>query len=214
MPFQYSCFVSYRHTTGSKGKMYTERIVDEIKEELEFQVSQQVFLDVERLRGPQFYNEALASALCQSVCMVVLYWPTYFSEEHTFCAREFKAMLDLEAKRIQALTDQAEKVNSLIIIIALRNFDLIPAEIKAGRLYYDFEPFTKKRNMRLDPDFQAKCLEISQYIAGRVRAFQRVTSDLSTGCTSFRLPAEQDVVPWLRQFVQPPQPLPTRGPTS
>lgn len=41
-----------------------------------------VLVDWERLQGGDFYNEALTLALCESVCMVVVFTPTYFDKEH------------------------------------------------------------------------------------------------------------------------------------
>lgn len=210
MPFQYSCFISYRHTTQYKGKSFTQRIVEDLKAELELRVAHEVFRDTERLRGAEFYQEALATALCRSVCMVVLFWPTYFSEQHTFCAREFKAMEQLEQERLRALEDQAERQNGLIVVIALRDFRLIPAEIRQNRLCKDFESYTLKPNMRRDPGFQQDVLEISRYIADRVRLFERLRYQ-SRDCAEFRLPAEQDVLPWIREVAAPFAPLPNRA---
>jgi hypothetical protein len=211
MPFKYSCFISYRHTTEYKGKSYTERIVEDLKAELELRVSHEVYRDTERLKGAAFYQEALASALCKSICMVVLYWPTYFSREHTFCAREFKAMEELEKKRLQLLQNEAEKQNGLIVIIALRDFELIPASIKERRFCRDFEAYTLKPNMRRDPRFQTDVIEISKYIADRVRAFQALVTDPFTECDQFRLPGEEDILPWVTQLSHPPVALPSRG---
>ena len=198
MLFEHSCFISYRHTKEYKGRAYTERIVEDLKAELDLRVAQGVFRDVERLKGAEFYNEALASALCQSVCMVVLYWPTYFDQQHLFCAREFRAMEELEQKRLQLLPPE-EQNNSLIIILALRGFEQIPVEITRQRMCKDFERFTLKPNMRQNPDFQRTVLEVGRYIADRCRAFLGVPGQPFTGCNSFRLPSEAQVLPWVQQ---------------
>jgi hypothetical protein len=142
--------------------------------------------------------------------MVVLYWPTYFSQEYTFCAREFKAMEDLEAQRLQLLDDEAEKQNSLIIILAIRGFELIPHAIKARRLCKNFEAYTMKPDMRADPAFQQDMFDISKYIADRVRVFQLLNDDPFSGCTSFRLPPAQNIEPWIRQVIHSGTPLRTR----
>ena len=210
MSSQYSCFVSYRHTTGYKGKNYTERIVEDLKAELELRIAREVYRDVERLKGAEFYKEALASAICRSVCMVVLFWPGYFSSEHTFCAREFKAMEDLEKRRL-ALLPEEERDKSLIIVLALRGFDQIPQEIKGIRLCKDFEAHTMKYNMRSNAGFQRDIFEIGAYIAERVRAFQRFCPDVFTGCESFALPPEQHILPWLQQVEHPGVPFVNRA---
>lgn len=210
MAFKHSCFISYRHTKEYKGRRFTERIVEDLKAELDFRVPQGVFRDVERMKGAEFYNEALATALCQSACMVVLYWPTYFDDEHLFCAREFKAMEALEEKRLELLPP-AERVNSLIIIVALRGFDQIPADIRARRLCKDFERYTLKPNMRQDPGFQLTMLEIGSYIAGRCQAFLGASEIPFSGCESFRLPTDEQVRPWVARFAHGALPFANRG---
>jgi hypothetical protein len=214
MPFKYSCFISYRHTTEYKGRAYTERIVEDLKAELEFRVAHEVYRDTERLKGAEFYPETLGTALCKSICMVVLYWPTYFSQEHTFCAREFKAMEELEKKRLKLLESEAERKNGLIIIIALRDFKRIPAEIRERRLCKDFEAYTLKFNMRKDADFQKDVIEISKYIADRVSIFQALTSDPFSECEEFRLPNATEILPWIQEVSRPPALLPSRGQTQ
>ncbi len=206
MPFSHCCFISYRHTKGYKGQAETHRIVEELKAELEMRVAGEVFRDIERLKGAEFYNEALARALCRSVCMVVLFWPTYFDDAHLFCAREFKAMEKLEAERLLRLPVD-ERVHGLILVLALRDFDRIPDEIKKKRLCRDFSAYMMKRNLRQDPHFQGEVREIARYIADRCLAFGRLASDVFTDCASFNLPSEDEVRPWVQTHRSPPAPF-------
>ena len=96
MSFKHSCFISYRHGHGE----LTERILTDLSTALSNELgllrNEGVFVDRERLQGGMFYNEALARALCESACMVMIFTPTYFDTAHTFCAREYKAMEELE----------------------------------------------------------------------------------------------------------------------
>ena len=71
--------------------------------ELEFLVDKPPYLDRDRLKGGEFYNEALASNLCKSACLVVLYTPVYFSLDHMYCAREYRAMEQIELARQRLL---------------------------------------------------------------------------------------------------------------
>jgi hypothetical protein len=210
MPFKYSCFISYRHATQYKGRDYVDHFVEELKAELELQVAHEVCRDIERIKGAEFYQEVLAASLCKSLCMVVLFWPTYFSREHTFCAREFKAMEALEEQRLKLLDDEAERKNGLIVIIALRSFELIPKSIRDKRICKDFEKYTMFGDMRRDPAFQKEVMDLSRYIADRVRIFLTLQADPFTDCEQFRLPAEQEILPWLDDVTAPPLRLPTR----
>ena len=210
MPFEHCCFISYRHTLFPRGRTLTEQITEDLSAELEIRVAEGVFRDKDRLKGAEFYNEALASAICRSVCMVVLYWPTYFHPAHLFCAREFKAMEKLEEERLQLLAPE-ERLKGLIVILALRGFDQIPAEIKDRRICKDFESYTLKPNFRRDLRFREDILDIGRYIAGRCRAFDSLPPDAVAGCASFRLPSEADVLPWVRRVTPPALPFTNRG---
>lgn len=212
MPFRYSCFISYRHARYRQARTYTEYIVEALQGELEMRVSQEVFRDTERLRGGEFYNESLATALCQSVCMIVLYWPTYFSPDHTFCSREYKAMEQLERERKKMLNDSQERSKGLIIPVALLDFESIPKEIRAKRLCYDFEPYTLRGDMRRNRDFKSKIREMGDYISARCRIYNTLPEppDVCEGCSEFTLPSEADILPWLGQVVHPGVPFPNR----
>jgi hypothetical protein len=200
MPIQWSSFVSYRHTAEYKGQELTKRFVEEIKAELELSVSQKVYLDTERLKGAEFYNEALALDLCRSVCMVTLYWPTYFSAEHPFCSREFEAMERLEQQRLQYL-DARERTKSLIVILALRGFDQIPERIRSKRLCKNFFPYTLSPDLRSNVEFQKEIIEVAEYISGRVAAFKKIKSD-PFGCDRFRFVKDEKILPWIQGLSQ------------
>jgi hypothetical protein len=212
MPFEYSCFISYRHPKYKQARSYTEQIVEVLKGELEMRVTQEVFQDTERLRGGAFYNEGLASALCRSVCMITLYWPTYFSRDHTFCSREYKAMERLEQHRLQLLQDVTERLKGLIIVIALLDFNSIPSEIRDRRQCYDFEPYTLRGDMRQNPEFRAKIREIGNYIAERCQVLESLARehDVCSSCDSFMLPNDAEILPWLIQVRHQGAPYPNR----
>jgi hypothetical protein len=185
--------------------------VDALKAELDGRVPLPVFLDVERLQGGMFYNEALATSLCTSVCMVMLYWPTYFSTDHTFCSREYKAMERLEAQRLSLLPDPLQRQKGLIIPIVFRDFDQIPDEVRTNRLVVNFEAHSLRRNMGQKQEFISDINKIGSYIAERCRAFRNVPPpDPCTDCPQCKLPPELEILPWLQQVLHPGVPYPTR----
>ncbi|QNI30992.1 hypothetical protein H7849_18010 [Alloacidobacterium dinghuense] len=203
MPFSYSCFISYRHTENESNRKRTKQIAEALKGELEYVVPLNVYLDVERLKGAPFYNESLASALCQSVCMVMLYWPTYFSMQHTFCSREYKLMEKLETQRLQILaqTNSLEAQNGLIIVLAVRGFHSIPEEIRSRRKCYDLESWASSPSMTKTLAFRQTVIEIADYIANRSRILGQLPTppDPCEQCPNCRLPSIEDVLPWLQQ---------------
>ena len=211
MPFQHSCFVSYRHTKKDRGNIYTSAIIDELEQELDLLIEREIYLDRDRLRTGQIFEDVLATKICQSVCMLVLYWPTYFSIENPFCSREFKAMEALEAQRLQLLSDPEEKSNGLILVLAVRGFKTIPNEILKRRFCKDIEPFFRSPvSGRDNGAFQTVMSEVSQYIADRCQAFERLNTDPFTGCPDFRLPDERDIRDWIQGIRYVGQPFTNR----
>ncbi len=210
MPFEHCCFVSYRHTQFDRGRALTDQIIGQLSGELELQVSESVYRDKDRLKGAEFYNQKLAAAICRSVCMVVLYWPPYFDRDHLFCAREFKAMERLERQRLRLLPT-AERLNGLIVLLAVRGFEQIPAEIRKKRICHNLEPYALNANIRRNLAFQQHIIDIGRYIAGRCRVFSRLPSETFAGCGSFELPSEADVLSWVRRIAPPPSPFANRG---
>ena len=83
MPLKYSCFISYRHTQED----IVQDLVSSLKRELGRWSDLDVYVDTSRLEGGDFFNRELAKALCESVCLIVVYTPTYFSKQHSYCAR-------------------------------------------------------------------------------------------------------------------------------
>jgi hypothetical protein len=165
MPFKYSCFISYRHGQ----RKLAERIINDLSEalsnELELLLDKEVYLDRERLKGGEFYNEALATALCESACMIVVFTPTYFDKEHTFCAREYKAMEKLEEVRFKTLGVRTNRTPGLIIPIIFRGEDCLPREIKESRQYYNFGDFLLSDvKIGKHPKYARKIQEIARYI--------------------------------------------------
>ncbi|HEY6248368.1 MAG TPA: TIR domain-containing protein [Candidatus Angelobacter sp.] len=170
---------------------------------LEEEVSQ-VFVDWHRLQGGDFFNAKLAHALCQSVCMVAVYTPTYFSLVHPYCAREYRAMEKLEDQRLAALNRKADREHGLIIPIVLRYKDRLPKKIKSKRQFYDFEAFLQGDNQIVKPEGYFKAIkEIASYIAERYWEISGLPQSASN-CSGFDFPSESQIRPWLRKLTATP----------
>jgi hypothetical protein len=206
MPLKYSCFISFRHGDRSlpTDKNLLETIIRQLKtalsNELEALTTKEVYVDWERLKGGDFYNQALAKALCESACMVVVYVPTYFDEHKTFCAREYKAMEKLESKRLPLVDSEAQLKHGLIIPIVFRGLKFLPSEIKNRRAYYDFQSFQLGgREMSRNSNFNSKIQEIAAYIYDRCRELEALSTDPYLDCDNFNLPDESEVLDWIRE---------------
>ncbi|HET9909818.1 MAG TPA: TIR domain-containing protein, partial [Anaerolineales bacterium] len=83
MPIKYSCFISYKHDSVNIARDFQ----DALENEISLLLNLPVYRDEERLHAGDFFNSALAQALCQSACMVMIYIPRYFDKASTYCAR-------------------------------------------------------------------------------------------------------------------------------
>jgi hypothetical protein len=206
MPLKYSCFISFRHGDRSlpTDKNLLETIIRQLKvalsSELEALTTKEVYVDWERLKGGDFYNQALSTALCESACMVVVYVPTYFDQHKAYCAREYKAMEKLESKRLPLLNSAAQSKHGLIIPIVFRGLKFLPSEIKDNRAYYDFQSFQLGgREMSRNSNFNSKIREMAEYIYDRCRELEALPIDPCLECDHFKLPDKEEVIDWIKE---------------
>ncbi len=207
MPLQYACFISYRHTQDD----IAQDLASSLKTELSRWLDMEVYVDKGRLKGGDFFNNELAKALCESVCLVVVYTPTYFSKKSTYCAREYKAMELLEEQRLQALGFPKNKQHGLIIPIVYRGDKKLPRNIKSERQYHLFEAFQISGRDNLEnPDYAEKIKEIAEYIEERCEELQIVEDEICAYCDTLNFPGEHEIAEWLEEMLPPKPKLPGR----
>jgi hypothetical protein len=202
MPLKHACFISYRHGQKALAERIVNDLHDALFNELEVLVDCEevpVAIDRERLKGGMFYNEALASTLCESACMIVVFTPIYFSKTHTYCAREYKAMEALEEKRLALMGNPLDKQNGLIIPIVFRGLDSLPNEIKQRRQYYCFDGFLlSDEKLSKNRQYARKIKELAEYIAARFNALTNIPGgDPCKDCHDFALPSANEIEQWL-----------------
>ncbi len=209
MPFRYSCFISYRAGNRQRDNRYifevTEGLRDDLSAELELLLEEDVssvYLDRSRLQGGDFFDRQMQQALCESVCMIVLFTPTYFSTNYTYCAREFKAMLTLETDRFRHLGTKSNPRRGLIIPIVLRREDRLPRSIREKRQYYDFEEFLQnEKRIRKPRKYYEDVRQIADYVFERYHDLTAKPGDPCAECDEFRFPTHKQVLPWVRRLM-------------
>jgi hypothetical protein len=194
MAFKYSCFISYCHGQYELTKGFIEQLKQALKAELEPLLDEEVYIDEERLKPGYRYNEALAKAICQSICMIVVYSPRY--ERHEYCGREFAGMEILEQTRRQML-GQVVPASGFIIPVIFRGEADLPPRITQGRHYADFSQFTlATANISRNPQYVTEIRKIAQVIYERYQAFEAAAADACAPCATFLLPNASAVPPW------------------
>jgi hypothetical protein len=173
--------------------------------ELETLTDLPVYQDSARLQGGDFFNRHLSRNLCESVCMVMIYTPTYFSRDHVYCAKEYAAMTELEGKRLSGLS---ERSHGLIIPVILRDFDRLPDEIKSVRQVHQMDQFgLAPVTITRIQGYPAKIRSVAAYVAERCRDLEHIEPDFE----EFELPAAEAVAPLIGRMKRTALPLPGRG---
>lgn len=196
MPFKYACFISYCHGQYDLTRGFIDQLKLALKAELEPLLDEEVYIDEERLKPGYRYNEKLALAICQSVCMIVVYSPRY--ERHVYCGREFTAMELLEHARRQLLGGSPTKAaQGLIIPVIFRGEADLPVRITQDRHYADFSQFTLAgADISRNPQYVAEIRKIAQVIYEHYQTFAAAGADVCSTCDTFALPPEGALPPW------------------
>jgi TIR domain len=200
MSFTYSCFISYRHPEDEEDEL-TATFVQDLKVALKSYISpwmeQGVYFDKDRSFPGYRLKDGMAQALCESVCLIVVYTPKYFSKKHTYCAREYSFMKQLDNERRKHLTD---KTRSLIIPVAFRGADYIPAELKDEVLYCDFSAYALGQTaIRKNRKYVQDLNKIAKHIYKIYLELEAVNPHPCESCQNIPLP--DDTNPEFQQWL-------------
>ena len=153
-----------------------------------------VFIDRQDLRVGDLLPDTFARALYQSVCLVPIITPSYFTS--VFCLREFKAMELLEKIRSRF---HIEDPGGLIIPVLLRGSHL--PDFLLRRQYVDLSDFTTARRGFLNERIKT----IADAIAERCRKFEK-NPEAFSNVEDFEFPSEEDVAYMLQDDSAQPFP--------
>lgn len=209
MPFKYSCFISYCGGESSFMRTFLEQLQKCLEDYLDLYLDEKVYLDKSRLEAGCYYNEELASSICRSVCMIIVYTPKY--KKHPYCLREYEAMELIQKRRIKLLGKKAKDMNNMGMIIPIILRGEIPKKIKDHVQYCDFSKFTTASpQIKDDPDCVAKIEAIAKTIYEHHELFDELGLD-PCECESFTLPSEDVIEPWEKRLDRPDIPFPRLG---
>jgi hypothetical protein len=198
MAFRYSCFISYAHGQHELMKKFIEDLIKGLNAHLDPWLRQQIYQDERRLKGGHVIDDALARAMCESVCMILVFSPTYLDRYSPYCAREYRGMVDLERRRL-ALVSQDKRTASCIIPVIFRGSEHLPEEI-GSRKFYDFSKYTLATpDLNREDSYIKLFEEIGQYVYGLYNAFADLGPE-ACQCDTFGLPTAEDAVKWLREL--------------
>ena len=190
MPLKYSCFISYANVPGKHVSPLVQAIYDELLSQLAMHCPEEVYLDKKRLLPGYEYNEALATAICQSACMVVVYAPIY--AEKDYCRREFAAMEQLGKERKKLLGEKAKGHGFIIPVVFAGDIKSLPENLKHTAHACDVSTFTLSshrlgQNTKFSKALEPVCKGIVE--VAKLLKNSSVNIDSMTDCANFSLPA-------------------------
>jgi hypothetical protein len=196
MAYEYCCFISYPHGQDDVLVPFVDDFVKGLEIEIGALTRKKVWIDKKFLKGGFRLDEEIGPDLCKSACMILLYTPLYFDAEHNYCARELKAMQDLEERRLATVKDKGK---GLIIPVVLRGEKRFPATLSNQRLYYKFTDI--EFNNPLDiirVKYATEIREIAEYIVDRCEQLDEMAGKDPHDCEAYCLPSPDDA----RKFVE------------
>jgi hypothetical protein len=194
MPFEHSCFISYCHDEGIVMERLMKQVEDGLNSALGLYIKgKKVFTDKNLQPGDDF-KKKLAKAICQSVCLIPIYTPSY--EESDFCLREFAMMEKIEEKRMQLLGKKATTDERMIIPIIIRGKNDLPSKIADNIHFCDCTSISLSDflcDISNHPVFLDKLDEIAKVIHRNYKNFEEI--DASKICDSLEL-SKEEILPW------------------
>lgn len=151
MAIRYGCFFSYAHGRHELMQRFKATLADALRCYLEpyFDNEDELFVDTEQLGGGDDLDRKIARAMCESVCMILIYTPKY--EAHAYTRREYAAMRALEAERSKWY---ALPSHLIIPVIMTRHPLSLPPQISEPGMYVDFSRYTLATgDLKTNPDF-------------------------------------------------------------
>ena len=205
-----ACFISYRHPGNKRTTEILRKLADELEARICLHVpGARAYFDLERLEVGDRYQEELATELCRSACMVLFFNRSYFDVTNHFCAREYRAMIELEKRRLGSAASDLQR-KGLILTVAIRDPENLPAEITAHRQFVDVSGLMLSPNYFKQTKWLTKLDEIAKAVADRYSIVSKALGATPDNCPDFRLPPFSDIESWLRGVVDsyPPVTMP------
>lgn len=196
----HACFISYRHTNDDGATKHLFAFREELKTQLSlFMPNCSIFFDEDRLKLGDMIDAKLARELCRSACMIMIYNPLYFDIHNPYCAREYKAMLGLEQRRMKDIKNESAKNGGLIFPVIFRGSDYLPDEIKKVRLCKSFEYANAPGDFK-NKKSRESIRSLAELVFNRYALLSGTIDPKSSGCDSFQLPDAKSIQTWLHEI--------------
>lgn len=195
---KYACFISYSHVQSKILDSFISQLQEALTNELSLHIKNaKISIDRTLLQPGSLFNEALAQAICNSACMIVVYSPVY--DSHAYCRQEIEGMKLLEQRRRILLKDKWPQDRGMIIPIILRgDLQNLPEDIEAYRQYCsDFRDFNLgDPHICKNKKYRDPIKDITKFIYENFSIFEKADIDPCGICDRFRLPPINEISLW------------------
>lgn len=191
MAFGTACFISYPHNAGKSVDAFVTRLKEELQDRVAAVVPGPVVTDHDFMTGADF-NKAIAKAICESACLLVVYMPVY--ERKAFCIQEYVAMERHQASRYEKLErDLSDRLGMVIPLVYTGQEARIPAWISKKINYKNISKDTIADPVGIfdKQDFKQWLVSVADLIDQLYDEFKSA-GGLCTSCGDDRLPDEED----------------------
>lgn len=188
MTIKNACFISYPHSRqGQSNQNFVKQLVKSLQHSIGYEVVEGIYLDSARLEPGYIWNDALAQAICESACMIVLYTPLYPMSD--YCLREFVAMEQIEEERKELLGNKYDRIKRMIIPLVIPGFSPLPEKI-TNIQYEDVSSFKLKP---IDTNKYKKARELIEKISEQILYNLEITKEINdheklSECDKFKVP--------------------------
>lgn len=202
MSFEYCCFISFPHGQRKRLVPIVKNFVEGLETEIALLTEKEIWIDSNFLEGGKRLDKTIGPSICKSACMIILFTPFYFDKEHVYCAREFKAMQDLEEQRLKLLENQG---NGLIIPIILGGESYFPESLRKKSIYYDFTDIEHNNPWnKIRVKYKTEIKAIAKYIFERVKSLEKVMDKFSHDCDKYCLPTDDEAIEFIETILGEP----------
>jgi hypothetical protein len=191
MAFKHPCFISYPHNAGKSVDTFVTLLKEELANVFARFVPGKIITDHDFLTGADF-NKAIAQAICESACLLVIYMPVY--RRKVFCLQEYTAMEGLQVARYEALQqDLSARFGMILPLVYTGEEDKIPGWISQHINYKNISEFTIAGPEAVfdQRDFKVWLNKIANMVDSLYDAFEELPVHPCVTCGDYDLPDEQ-----------------------
>lgn len=205
----YPCFISFRHFDDELAEEFVNQFHKSLTASLNPYFGAEPFIDFKRIKPGYQIDPTIADAICNSACMIMIWSPQYFNEDHLWCTMEYKAMIELEETRRNQLPLEYRN-RRLIIPVIYKGSKFLPTNLK-GTHVLNFEKFALyESDMLRNKNYIPLIEELAAYIFELFEAFKQQGCQPWGNCNGFQLPSVQDTKMFLQRLTNNTNTFPFR----